>query len=512
MALIVVVVVIAALVFAALTFAELMLVEDEGGRFAVRRAQARLAAASGVEMLRILLASDEQTLTDLGGWYENPQRLSAQLVVDHTLARERCRFTVIAPKYEDGYVVGVRYGLEDESGKINLNSLMAMEKAREGSARELLLALPGMDEYTADAILDWLDEDDEPREFGAESEYYSLLDVPYSPRNGPLETIEELLLVRDVTPWRLFGVDTNRNGLVDPDEPDPTTIPELDSTDGTADCGWAPYLTLWSAEVNLRSDGEPKIYVNQDDMEALYQELEAALGPEWATFIVAYRQQQGPFEEEQRLEEGGSSGDNDLEVETEPSGQLDLSRPGRLKLGTVLDLIGTRVKVRYEGEDEDKVLVSPFSDDPEAMSTYLPELMDTLTTEKATVLPGRININQAPRAVLEAIPGMSSEIVDQILSARSSDPSAAPAEHRYATWILCEGIVTLEQMKEILPFVCGQGAYYRAQVIGFFDSGSPFTRLEVVIDSTKKPPAILFWRDVGHLGLGYSLEVLGAQP
>ena len=35
------------------------------------------------------------------------------------------------------------------------------------------MGLPGMTEDVADAILDWLDTDDEPRELGAEIEYYS---------------------------------------------------------------------------------------------------------------------------------------------------------------------------------------------------------------------------------------------------------------------------------------------------------------------------------------------------
>jgi hypothetical protein len=69
----------------------------------------------------------------------------------------------------------------------------------------------------ADAILDWLDDDDEPREFGAEANTTRRW-PPYAPKNGPLETVEELLLVRGVTPQLLFGCDVNRNGMVDPDE------------------------------------------------------------------------------------------------------------------------------------------------------------------------------------------------------------------------------------------------------------------------------------------------------
>ena len=39
-----------------------------------------------------------------------------------------------------------------------------------------------MTEEIADAILDWLDEDEEPREYGAESDYYSSLSPGYAPR------------------------------------------------------------------------------------------------------------------------------------------------------------------------------------------------------------------------------------------------------------------------------------------------------------------------------------------
>ncbi len=73
-------------------------------------------------------------------------------------------------------------------------------QAAGGVARELLMALPGMTEDVADAILDFVDEDDEPREYGAERDYYMSLSTPYAPINGPLQSIEQLLLVRGVTP------------------------------------------------------------------------------------------------------------------------------------------------------------------------------------------------------------------------------------------------------------------------------------------------------------------------
>jgi len=37
-------------------------------------------------------------------------------------------------------------------------------------------------------------------------------------KSGPYDSLNELLLVRGVTPELLFGKDKNRNGVIDPDE------------------------------------------------------------------------------------------------------------------------------------------------------------------------------------------------------------------------------------------------------------------------------------------------------
>jgi hypothetical protein len=62
----------------------------------------------------------------------------------------------------------------------------------------------------------------------------------------------------------------------------------------------------------------------------------------------------------------------------------------------------------------------------------------------------------------------------------------------------------------LMPFVTGGGNVYRAQVIGYSDQGGPAVRIEAVIDATAKPPKIMFWRDLSHLGRGYTVETLGA--
>ena len=53
------------------------------------------------------------------------------------------------------------------------------------------------DQYAA--LRDWIDEDDEPTMFGAESDYYDA-NYNYSPRNEPLRSITEMELVAGMWP------------------------------------------------------------------------------------------------------------------------------------------------------------------------------------------------------------------------------------------------------------------------------------------------------------------------
>jgi general secretion pathway protein K len=121
----------------------------------------------------------------------------------------------------------------DLSGRLPINNLVIEKKAggeqvgTEATTRELrnilqrmLLAgaFPVKGETEArsiiDAIVDWIDEDTVESEYGAESSYYKSLKKPYDCRNKPIQYIEELLLVKGITPELLFGSPGAR-GLAD---------------------------------------------------------------------------------------------------------------------------------------------------------------------------------------------------------------------------------------------------------------------------------------------------------
>ena len=497
MILLVVLVTVAILSLAALTLSDLMLAEREGVKVAVQIAQARAAAMSGVEAARFFVSMDEEWQNDNGGWFNNPSWFAGVVVQEGADPRETSLFSIIGPDWSDYGASAIRYGLENESAKLNINSLLLADKTVENGGRQLLMALPGMTEDIADAILDWLDADDEPREFGAELEYYTTLPTPYTPKNGPLETIEELLLVRGVTPELLFGADRNRNGVIDPGETIPEVFANLSADDPVAYRGWSAYLTLFSMELNVRPDGSPKIDINQSDLEKLYDEIEAEFGPELATFIVAYRQN-GPYTGEEQGEP------------VPLNASLDFSRQAKVKFDTVLDLIGAKVRVQFAGEQEPRVLDAVVPEDPVALRVILPVIMANLTATSSKVIPGRININLAPPSILYGIPNLDPGVADLILEARPSDPTFIDDEnYYYETWLLTDGLVTLEEMKALMPFVTCGGSVFKAQVVGYFAGGGPSCRVEAIFDATVRPARLLFWRDMSHLGRGFQVDVLG---
>ena len=91
--------------------------------------------------------------------------------------------------------------ITDEYGKLNLNALIT-EDGQENetlvTALRTLFANLGLEKDPTDAILDWLDSDDDPRPDGAESDVYEGLETPYSCKNGQMNSIEELLLIADI--------------------------------------------------------------------------------------------------------------------------------------------------------------------------------------------------------------------------------------------------------------------------------------------------------------------------
>lgn len=89
-----------------------------------------------------------------------------------------------------------------EGGKVNIN--LVSETMLRKIITNLGLKMESRD-VVIDSILDWRDPDDLYRANGAENDYYRSLKEPYDCKNGPLDAIEELLLVKGVSPDLFYG-------------------------------------------------------------------------------------------------------------------------------------------------------------------------------------------------------------------------------------------------------------------------------------------------------------------
>jgi general secretion pathway protein K len=56
-----------------------------------------------------------------------------------------------------------------------------------------------------DSIIDWRDPDNLHRLSGAETDYYRTMNPPYAAKNGPIDDIQELLMIRGITPEIFWG-------------------------------------------------------------------------------------------------------------------------------------------------------------------------------------------------------------------------------------------------------------------------------------------------------------------
>lgn len=105
----------------------------------------------------------------------------------------------------DGYII---LDIVPEPGRINVNKLTEADWER------LLESIGMPEEYwedIIDPILDWMDSDETSNPKGAETEdYYSELEPPYKAKNGPVDTVRELLLVKGFSETILTG------GVFDP--------------------------------------------------------------------------------------------------------------------------------------------------------------------------------------------------------------------------------------------------------------------------------------------------------
>jgi general secretion pathway protein K len=142
------------------------------------RAQADLYARAGLDWSRGILLADAARSGAYDGLDEDWAQPLAAMPVERAV---------------------VSGALQDEQGKLNLNNLVNGNSRSEPDvlAFQRLLASLGLMPELADAVVDWIDPDNDlTGPGGAEDAYYLALARPYRAANAPMVQVEELYRVR----------------------------------------------------------------------------------------------------------------------------------------------------------------------------------------------------------------------------------------------------------------------------------------------------------------------------
>ena len=438
--------------------------------------QAWSAAMAGVQLAMAALApggsedadrnEPAEVFTRLGDralWYDNPELFRDRLVLDD--GANRWYFTVYARNDRDPKAV--RHGLSDEAGKISLNV----------ASKDTLLKLPGMTAELVDALLDWRDADAESRTNGAEQEYYDTLPTPYVAKNGPVATVEELLLIKGFDARVVFGEDANLNGLLEPHEDDGEERFPADDRDGVLDAGLIDAVTAISYGPNVDAQGQPLLNLNGSTREL----RELGLSRDTLDFIESYRGDGGTF--------------------THPSQLLSMTHTKR-------ERSGGRSRVPFAPPTRGgKGTPTPPRDAPTPEPVVLranptPEdlalLMGKTSTLRGRAWIGLVNVNSAPAATLAALPGLDESLAQRIVEVRR-DLDAQQLES--TAWLYTQGVLSAEQYKKVAPLLSFRGYQYRARVMGYGVPCGRFRVLEAVIDVASGTPRLVYLRELTRLGL-----------
>jgi hypothetical protein len=210
----------------------------------------RLQGASDVNSIR----KSQALLLSIGGVNEALARMGQPLPLD--LKKSRDRELYWQPdalprlvRYRTGQATVV---IQKEAQKVNVN------KADHNHLMEVL-KMAGLErdaaDNLADVIGDFIDVDDTPRLGGAEKDQYRRLGLGYGPFNGPLTSVDQLLLIPGITPQVFYGEGATNRIDESPREEDWGNGPQFSGFFGKHSL--VELLTVYGNNVQLVKETEP---------------------------------------------------------------------------------------------------------------------------------------------------------------------------------------------------------------------------------------------------------------
>ena len=305
------------------------------------------------------------------------------------------------------------------------------------------------------AIEDWIDEDDEPSEFGVERDYYLSLDSRYEPRNAPLQSITEMELIAGIEPNDIRGEDWNQNALLDAEEDDGDETLPWDNESGSLDGGWSRMLTVRSLTDGATESGMPRIWLLATDADELIERFEL-LGlefpPEKAEAIMA------------------SAVNGEFSATDLVTGLAQEAAPAAENGG---------------GEAESPTEI-----------TYTPDEVAAILSETSMTPPhrcdwGRININTVPPETLYSMFEGGERLVEALLSLRTRRANGLVSPVDF--WDL-QG-VDEQALAQLIPMFGTSSNVFSICSRGTSEATGEVTEINMVVDRSTLPVRILEYRE-----------------
>ena len=346
------------------------------------------------------------------------------------------------------------YGITDEAGKVNLNAA--------GPSASLtgfqLANLPYLDDQTdvADNIVAWAAETTDAE--GTPSNYYESLQEPYDDRIGAnlnpgIESIDELLMVENLTPQMLYGQDLNRNGVLEASEQTSNGTTTLQGG-GDDPRGFFNYVTCYSKVPGTNPNAQTTVNINTlnnpNSLNALANALQAA-GLSDGTTIVGRVQA--------ALPRGNRAPTWDLGGFYQASGMTPT------EFGQVFDSLVT-------------------SNSHQQIPPIIP-----------------LNVNTASAQAMSCLPTLAQSDGENLADAQVSGVTSGNL-----SWFF--NALQPAQIINVAPYVTDRSYQFSADIVAVSGDGRSFKRVRIVIDAsglapnaaTSTPAQIIYRKDLTSLG------------
>ena len=350
------------------------------------------------------------------------------------------------------------FGITDEASKLNLNT----------ASQAAVIQLPGITSEFADSIIDWIDADSNVTNGdGAESDYYGSLPEPYLAKNQAMETPGELQLVKGFDPSLMWGIDRNRNGVVEPGETAQGSM-SMNSNGVSSNRGIAPFITVFTAEPTTDLQGNPRVNVNS---------LSAG-GVGGRNGVAAGGRSGGGGRTVATGGGGNSAAANQLQQLLQKSmsaSKAQAAATAAQTRGPFTSIFDFALKANLTSQD-----IRPVAD----------EL--SFVTGAATSVTGLIDVATAPREVLLTLPNIQPSDVDTLIAERQTTDTSSIA------WV--SDALPMATAAKIGQYITNRSFFYSAEIVAVSPDGRAFKRVFIVVDARLSPAKIVYRQDKTQYG------------